>query len=167
MRLDIQTLNDHGFLILNNFFEQPKLEPIHSNIQSILSNVFPNNPPQNAADAECWVARKSKLQRSKNILDLMNNDINTYLKNKLNIDVEPLLEMRSHFQKGVIPQGEPIKSCQIAARFPGEGIGKKSWHIDNFTEKDLNRNFIPKEFDYLVGIYLADGGLENNRNFTC
>ena len=98
----------------------------------------------------------------------MNNDINTYLKNKLNIDAEP------------------IKSCQIAARFPGEGIEKteslrnsalhprfgdqgekKSWHIDNFTEKDLNRNFIPKEFDYLVGIYLADGGLENNRNFTC
>ena len=46
MRLDIQTLNDHGFLILNNFFEQPKLEPIHSNIQSILSNVFPNNLPK-------------------------------------------------------------------------------------------------------------------------
>ena len=149
MRLDIQTLNDHGFLVLNNFFEPSKLEPIHSNIQSILSDIFPNNLPQNAADAECWIARKSKLQRSKNILDLMNDDINTYLKNKLNIDVEP------------------IKSCQIAARFPGEGIEKKSWHIDNFTEKDLNRNFIPKEFDYLVGIYLTDNELENNGNFTC
>lgn len=133
MRLDIQTLNDHGFLVLNNVIEYDKLDPINSSIQSHISSIFPNDLPKNANDAEQWVATKSKLQRSKNILDLMNNDINNYLKKNLNIDIEP------------------VKSCQIATRFPGEGIEKKSWHIDNFTPKDLDRKFIPKEFDYLVG----------------
>lgn len=149
MNLDNQTLRDHGFVILNNFFEKSKLQPIHSDFQAILSDLYGNNLPQNADEAEPWIAIKSQLQRAKSILALINNDIASYLKDHLNFEIEL------------------VKSCQIAARFPGEGIDTQPWHIDNFTEKDLKRSFKPKEFDLLVGIYLTDNQTENAGNFTC
>lgn len=149
MNLDIQTLNDHGFLVLNDHLTEDKFETITANLQSVLSNLYPTELPKNADDAEKWVIAKTKLQRSKDILNLMNKDINHYLKTALNIEVEP------------------VTACQITARFPLEGVEKKMWHIDNFTEKDLNRKFTPKEFDYLVGIYLTNNEEENHGNFTC
>jgi hypothetical protein len=64
----------------------------------------------------------------------------------------------------------PVKSCQIATRFPGENLDSMSeekWHIDNFTEKDFERSHLPKEFDILVGILLCDNDDPSHGNFTC
>lgn len=148
MNLDIQTLNDHGILVVNNLLSEDKVQPIALKLQTIISNLYPTELPKTSEDAEPWVAAKSKLQRSKDMINLMNNEINLYMKNVLKLDIQP------------------VKSCQIAARFPLEGTNKE-WHIDNFTEKDLNRSFNPSEFDYLVGIYLTNNESDNCGNFTC
>lgn len=148
-RFDVQTLTDHGFLVFHSHFTEIQIQPILSLIQNTISTIYPTSYPTTAEEANPWVSAKSKLQQSKDILDLVNTNLISHIKKKLDLTIQP------------------VKSCQIASRFPQEGTTPQSWHIDNFTEKDLHRKFIPKEFDYLIGIYLTSNETDNAGNFTC
>lgn len=150
--LQTQFFIDNGYIILDQKFTQSEL-----NIPIKLINTALIDPPKTKNDAIFWVKKKTKLQRKKDIISIINNP-------KIKSVLDQLLS-------GM----KPITHCQIASRFPGENCSEnnqipnnwyESWHIDNYTPKDFERNHIPPDFSCLVGIYLSDNLDEFTGNFT-
>jgi len=148
---------DNGYLLCPEFFDTQELETAKTLVDSTLSTV---GIPQTREEAKKWVRAKSKIQRQKTLLDLVN-------KSKLRRVLGCLVS------QGI----QDVSSCQIAYRFPGERVKEydndgerfyiNDWHIDNYTTKDMTqRQRIPPDFTMLVGIYLEDNISRDQGNFV-
>lgn len=145
--LETNFLTDHGYLLYENFFDHDTIEPVNQLLNTALQK---SGIPDSPETAKSWVREKSKLQRSKILLDLINQG-------KLNRTLNNFFE-----------EIQPQNSCQVAFRFPGEKVDNVDyWHIDNYTERDFERKSgIPRDFTALVGVYIADNLEDNSGNFT-
>jgi hypothetical protein len=140
-------LIDNGFIVFDSLLNDEEISEPCNLIEEALTKC---GIPKSKEEASKWVKQKSPLQSNKAILGLRSN-----------IKVDALL--REIFSDTILP----IKSSQIATRFPGENCtsGLK-WHIDNYTEKDFARRSIPADFTCLLGVYLTDNVAEDAGNFT-
>lgn len=143
-QLDYTFLMDNGFFQVSNIIPDEKIEIADKMIEV-------NNVPTSREDAGLWIKEKSSYQKKKEVLDLHNEYVKPFVETSL-------------FGEG---KTKKVKSCQIAYRFPGEGAEENNqYHIDNFTDKDLNRHRIPPEFSVIVGVCLSDTTDDNQGNFT-
>lgn len=141
--LEQQHFSDFGFVVQSNRIDPERVRTAHQLIQSN----FPIPFPTSKETASSWMNIKSRLRTDPIILSL----------------IEPLI---SQIEQKCGPI-HPIHSCQIGSRFPGEGLEPSSWHLDNFTDRDVARAIRPREFDLMLGIYLSDNLEGNQGNFTC
>lgn len=148
-------LNDHGYLVIDNFFSDDELAECRDILHAKLTNA--GGPPTSKESARAWVAQKSKVQRTKTLLDLVNTgNLQEWLSSKVFTGTSKLAK---------------LQKCQVAFRFPGERavldkVPKdwyEDWHIDNFVQE---RKYQPKEYTLNIGIYLSDNLTENCGNFT-
>jgi len=160
LNLPQRHFENYGFVVVYPEIDQPftdRLKKAQDKINYCLNYCFPDvshdakNYPKNKEDALPWIHAKSSIQSHPDILGLIDPSIMKLLKNVLKKDIQP------------------IRSSQIAVRFPGENEENPfaSIHLDNFTKKDrLERPKIPGEFDLLVGILLEDNLEKDHGNFT-
>lgn len=144
--------HDNGFLVIPNWFQTTKKKEILQDASDVCLQEIKNlsSLPTSKETASEWIRKKSRLQSSESLILLFES-------------CRPLVERHVVSSCSLASKNR----CQIAARFPGEGLQKnQNWHIDNFTEKDLKRNKLPPEFDLLLGIYLTDNVEPNAGNFT-
>ena len=143
-----QTFEDYGFLVKTDMLDKDVITKVAEKINNKIKEIYPTDLPKSKTDAELWVKAKSKLQREKDLLSL----------------IDPIIPLCRNLIGYKI---DGVYSCQIASRFPGEGTNCSEWHIDNFTEKDLGRDYLPNEFNLLIGVLLTDNLIADHGNFTC
>lgn len=145
--LDAMHLLSHGYAVFSNIVDSKSVDQIEKLLDATLESS--GGVPTSKTTASEWIKAKSKLQSYDGILNLVNTG-----------------QVREHI-KETLGEFVPLKSSQIAYRFPMENCEGDSIHIDNFTEKDMKRRSgLPKEFDALIGIVLSDTEQENCGNFT-
>ena len=127
--LDQTFLLDHGYFMLRSRIQKRIVTRCKNIIDDALHRAGGN--PSSKEDAQSWVREKSSVQSNKELLDLVNQGLVREHLNEIFKD-----------SQGVIN----VSRCQIVLRFPGERVdpdNPDSWkdlfHVDNFTEKDLNQ----------------------------
>jgi len=150
--LSAHFINDHGYLLLDQFFTDEEIATQTSLIRDTLTES--GGIPGSRDEAKKWITAKSKIQRDARLLDIVNKS-----------------KLRNYLSK-IFPDGiVTVKSCQIASRFPGERAVDnkvpddwyKEWHIDNFVQA---RRSQPKEYTLNIGVYLSDNNDKDSGNFT-
>lgn len=137
-------LIENGFCVVEQLLPNKTVCEIREGIDEVLDIVQKEHRVIRCNDDKDWIRARTKLQRK--WLPKFINDNPT---------------IRDGIEK-VVGEYIPLRTSQIAYRFPGEKGG--NLHIDNFT--DAARTMKRPEFNVLVGFVLSDVDTEWMGNFT-
>jgi hypothetical protein len=133
-QLTARHFKSHGFFVSENKDEKwtNLIEQARNLIDEALNDACPDKTyPTDKTSATCkkWIDKKSKIQSHPSILNLIDNSLIAMLEKMLGTNIQP------------------VRSSQIAVRFPGEGtkINNNDNNNDNDNDNDNDNNNDSKE----------------------